>query len=98
MKISELTVDTALKYARAEGDDPEAAQIMFDAAKSYVLHYTGLSAEAADELDDLALAVLIIFTDMYDNRTMTAENAAENKTAKTLLGMHCLNLVGGGDE
>ena len=95
MKISELTVDTALKYARAEGDDPDTAQIMFDAAKSYVFHYTGLSAEAADELEDLALAVLVIFTDMYDNRTMTAENAAENKTAKTLLSMHCRNLVGG---
>lgn len=95
MKLSELTPETAVRYARVEGDDAARMEPLIEAARSYVLSYTGLTADEADELPDLTVAALVLISDMYEHRDMYAESAAANRTAETILNMYCRNLVDG---
>lgn len=95
MKLSELTIEELIQYSRVEGDDKALAPHILKAAKSYVLSYTGLTADEADEEQELTIAALCIATDMLENRSLTAENSSENMTVKTILSMHCRNLIAG---
>lgn len=95
MKLSEITPDDAVSFVRIEGDDARSVTALIEAAKSFVLNYTGLTEEEADTKPDLAVAALVIVGDLYEHRDMTAETAAENRTVKTILGMYCRNLIEG---
>lgn len=63
-----------------------------EAAKSYVAGYTGLDIETT-ELEDIAYAVLVIATEMLDNRQMTAQYTGQNPTAMQIQNMHSTNLL-----
>ena len=54
---------------------------------------TGLKDEQMEEHEDITIAVLTIISDMWDNRSMTVNQANINKTADTNLGLHRINLV-----
>lgn len=95
MKLSELTSEGVIRYARVEGDDKTLAPHILEAAKSYVLNYTGLTADEADQYEELSIAALCMAADMFENRSTTAENSSENLTVKTILSMHCRNLIAG---
>lgn len=97
MRFSEIKEADAIRFAKLEGSDISFVEPFLSAAKGFVKSYTGLKDHELDQYAELAVAVLVIFTDMYDNRSMTAEQAAENRTAKAILEMHCRNLVMGGD-
>nr|DAW46100.1 MAG TPA: head tail connector [Caudoviricetes sp.] len=66
---------------------------MLAAAREYVLSYTGLTAENADQYESLAIAAMVLCADMYDNRDMTVDKANVNRTAQSILDMHSINLV-----
>ena len=92
MKVSEITTQDIANYIRlGEIDDAEQKQlsILLNVAKDYCLNYTGL--EDLDEYDDIAIVILILCQDMYDNRTMYIEKGNPNKVVQTILDMHTRN-------
>lgn len=95
MKISEIKQSDVAEYLRLEGGDytETMMQAVMDAAKSYILEYTGLSESEADKKDNLWVAYMVLCQDMYDNRAMYVEKNSVNKVVETILGMHCVNLL-----
>lgn len=94
MKISEVTEAVVSQFLRLP-DEAEGltVSVMLAAAKQYVLSYTGLTAEHADELHDLTIALLVLCADMYDNRSMTVDNNQVNTTVRSILDMRSVNLI-----
>lgn len=92
MKLSEITPEIAAEYLHIE-EEPGALLPMLAAAKQYALSFTGLSAQDAEQYEDLTLAVLILCGDLYDHRTMTVENDKVNQTVQTILGLYRSNLL-----
>lgn len=94
MKLSDLTLQTAKLFLRASDDVEDVViEAMIDAAKSAVLSEVGLSTSEADELPDITLALLAMLGDLYENRTMTAQNALRNPTVDTILRLHRKTMV-----
>jgi len=67
--------------------------IILPAAKSYVLNYTGVAAADIDSYEDITIALMVLCSDMYDNRQMTVDKSDVNKVVQSILDMHCLNLL-----
>lgn len=95
MKLSDLTVEDAARYAVLTEDDPDAALFphYLEAAKQYVLSYTGLTLEKADLLPDLSLAALVLFADMTRNKEATVASDKANQVLQSILGMYSVNLL-----
>ncbi len=97
MRISDLTVATTKKYIRAEDGDvqSEILQLAMESARSYIRSYTGLNEHELDDIEEMALAFLVLVQDMYDNRAMSTDGkyATPNKTVQTILDMHRRNLL-----
>lgn len=94
MKISELTLDTVKQFLRVEHtEDDGLIGATLTAATAYALSYTGLTAEEADGLPDLTIALLVLCSEMYENRRASVETDRENPVVRTILGMHSRNLV-----
>ena len=55
--------------------------------------YTGLDETAIDTHEDITIAVLVLVSDMYDNRQMTVDKNNVNRVVDTILGMYCENLL-----
>lgn len=95
MRLSEIKLSDVVDFLRLEEEEysESTMQAVMSAAKSYILEYTGLSAEAADEKADLWLAYMVLCQDMHDNRSMYVEKDNVNKVVKSILNMHCVNLL-----
>lgn len=100
MKVSEIGVATMANQVRIDPDyltaeDKDALAVALAAAVDYVKSYTGMDAEEMDEHEDITVAVLVLVSDMFDNRAMTWDKyRTPNRTVETILGMHCKNLMG----
>ena len=94
MKVSEITGNDVIKYARMDtsGEDisPEA---LLSAAKGYVKSYAGLTDEEMDRYEEISIAVLALCSDMYDNRQLHAENNKINRVVDSIIGMHSRNIL-----
>lgn len=96
MTFTGLTVSDVANYLRLGAvttDERNMLITMLDSAKSYVLKYTGLTAEQADLANELVIAVLVLCQDMYDNRAYYVDSNNTNKVVDTILGMHSVNLL-----
>lgn len=95
MKISEIKVADVEEYLHLEsGSYPEGVmKAVMKAAESYILEYTGLSKEIADEKEEFYTAYMVLCQDMYDNRAMYVDKSNVNKVVESILGMHCVNLL-----
>lgn len=98
MRISDLTADEVQQYIRAEDGDvqTEILNMVMESAKTYMRSYTGLSEYELDDIEEMAIAYLVLVQDMYDNRTMHPDTKyanSENKTISTILDMHRRNLL-----
>ena len=96
MTFSELDESTVADYLRLDDDSDELLEGILQAAKSYVVNYTGLDAEALDQLPDIPIAVMVLTQDMYDNRAYQAGSVQignVNKVVASILEMHRVNLV-----
>ena len=98
MKVSEITRSAAADFCRIIEEDMTPAEettldAMIAAAKQYCTGYTGLTEAELDEHEDITIAVLVLVGDMYDNRQMYVDKANINRTADTILGMHCVNWI-----
>lgn len=97
MKISEVTVFDVAEFARI--DDPNEIELkeledMMSSAVQYIKSYTGLTDDELDMYEDLTIAYKILIVDMFDNRNLQMEKVGgENRTVKTILNMHSVNLL-----
>ena len=101
MKISEITAQDVAGFLRLEeGDiDQVVLESAIEAAKSYIMSYTGLTEEELDDYEDLYIALMVLTQDVYDNRAMYFYGTTQyrsimaNKTVESILDMHVRNLV-----
>lgn len=92
MKVSEVTSQTVSEYLKIDSSDT-MLPIILSAAKSYILKYTGIAEADANNYEDLTIALLVLCSDMYDNRQMSVDSDKVNKVVQSILDMHCLNLL-----
>lgn len=98
MKVSELTKEIVANYIRVEITTltTPILELVLPAAITYCATYTGLEPKDLDEYEDMALAVLALCGEFYDNRTYTAvENAIVNPTTQAILDKYSMNLMEG---
>lgn len=98
MRASEITMKDLCRQIRTEEayiteDDRKHLEILLRAATEYVKSYTGLDDAAIDTHEDITIAVLVLVSDMYDNRQMTVDKSNVNRVVDTILGMYCINLL-----
>lgn len=98
MKVSEITLSDICRQIRVDEDyltedDRKHLGILQKAAMDYVKGYTGLDEAGIDIHEDITIAVLVLISDMYDNRQMTMDKSNVNRVADTILGMHCVNFL-----
>lgn len=99
MKVSELTVADIADYLRImPGDldetEKKTMEGFLEAAKSYVMSYTGLTEAEDDTYPDIVPAVCCLAGDFYTNRDMTpAVKGNSNRTIESILNMHSVNLL-----
>lgn len=100
LRASELPRELVLRHLHLASEyttDEEWSyiQALSSAALSFVCDQCNVDAGYCDEHEDIAVAVLCITADMFDNRDYTAEQAALNPTVQTILSHHDHNLVEG---
>lgn len=94
MIVSRLTDKDVLSFLRLDGTEGDiSSSALLAAALGYVKSYTGLSEEEMDAHEDLSIAVLILCSDLYENRLTAVDTANVNRTVSCILGMHCKNLI-----
>jgi len=95
MKVSEITIQDVARYLRIDDDADEttALQPILDAAIDYVKATTALTIEELDEHSDIAVAVMVLCQDMYDNRAMYVDKGNANRVVTAILHMHRQNFV-----
>lgn len=95
MKLSEITMEDVVDYIHVDEDDytPRNIEAIMTAAKQYILNYTGLTEEEAEEKGDFYIAFMALCQDMHDNRSMYVDKNNTNKVVESILGMHCVNFL-----
>ena len=97
MKLSEIDVPFVKEYLRQDGDeDDKLIGAILEGAKDYIVKYTGQSLEQLEESEDLTIAVLVLVTEFYDNRTISVNdriNLRVNMMLESLMGRYSVNLI-----
>ncbi len=95
MKLSSITDQDVEEFLRLEPDTYSGSMMkaVREAAEHYILSYTGLSKEQADEKEDLYIAYMVLCQDMFDNRSMYVDKNNVNKVVESILCMHSVNLI-----
>lgn len=98
MAFSEVTAADVAKYLRLDDASDDLLGTILEAARGYVLSYTGQTADALDAYPDIVIALMVLCQDMYDNRAyqLTDTKYTEgniNRVVDTILGMYRVNLL-----
>lgn len=94
MKPSEINAQTVLDFLRLDGEpDDVSPDTLLAAAKSYIMSYTGLDEAEMDLHEEISIAILVLCSDLYDNRQMAVENDKVNRTVRSILDLHSTNLL-----
>ena len=97
MKLSEIDVPFVKGYLRQDGDeDDKLIGAILEGAKDYIVKYTGQSLEQLEESEDLTIAVLVLITGFYDNRTISVNDRITlrvNMMLESLMGRYSVNLI-----
>lgn len=93
MQLSKIPVEVVKMYARVDDDDVLLQDVIMPAARAHVLEYTGLTAEAADKMPQLAVAFLALCVHMYDHRDMSSDRSQMNRVVESILGSNAVNLM-----
>jgi len=92
MRISEITLDVLKNYIHVYHDEDDTLlEAILSGATSYIQGYTGLSSDTLDLYDEITIALFVICTELYDNRSYTMNHHQVNPVVKTILGMHAIN-------
>ena len=96
MVVSDITMSDVAGYLRItelSTDDQSLIPQILEAAKAYVMKYTGLDAAGMDLCPDIVMAIYVLCQDMYDNRTLYVNSSNISNVVETILGMHSVNLL-----
>lgn len=94
MKLSEITIADVKAYARICYDDEDSIiNTVLRASIQYILSYTGLTMEQADNYEDLNIACMCLCSEMIDNRSVTVQNDKINPTVQQILHMYSINFL-----
>lgn len=95
MKISEIEVKDVKNYLNILHDEDDVLiRSILLGAKSYIKSYTGLSTESLDSYEDLSIALFVIASESYDNRSMQMDKTAKaNPLIENILNLHSINLL-----
>lgn len=94
VRLSSVTLEDVKNYIRVlDNEDDKLISDIMAAAKGYILSYTNLTAEQADEYPEMVIALKCLCADMYDVRTASVSSEKENPIVKNILNMHRRNLV-----
>lgn len=96
MKLSDLTIAEVKAYCRAEDEEDEIFTVLLSAGKAYVRGQTGLTEEEMEAYEDLTVAVLILVSDLYDNRIYQQKETkiTANLAVRSIIDQYCRNLIG----
>ena len=95
-KFTEIATSDLVNYLRLyETTEADLAllQTILEAAKSFVLTYTGRTTIDADLFPEFTIAVLVLSEDMYDKRTYIVDSDTSNKIVDSILGSRSINLL-----
>jgi N12 class adenine-specific DNA methylase len=94
MKISEITIVELKNYLHVyHTEDDNLISAILITSKAFVKNYTGLSNENLNISEDLTMAVFILASELYDNRSYTVDKTSVNPVIQTILDMHSVNLL-----
>ena len=97
MKISEIDVPFVKEYLRQDGDeDDKLIGAILEGAKDYIVKYNGQSLEQLEDSEDLTIAVLVLCSEFYDNRTISVNNRINlkvNSMIESLIGRYAIKLL-----
>ena len=101
MMVSELTPKDVQSYLRIEPagakeklKTEQELSIILSAALDFCRSYTGLTRAEMDRHHDLTVAVLVLCSDMYDNRQLTIPaGGAANAMVRDTLDRYRRNLL-----
>lgn len=98
MKVSQVELKHIAQAIREDekqitNDEKEHLETLKASAIEYVKAYTGLNEEEIEKHEDITTAVLVLISDMYDNRQMYVEKTNINKVISDILGFYQVNLL-----
>ncbi len=95
MKLSEVSLSIVKDFCGTSGSDSGSLfQVFMASARAKILAETGLTAEQADECEDLTLAFLVLVNEAFTTRTNTIEGSTLNPMVEQILSAHHRNYVG----
>lgn len=101
MKANEISVEVLASHLRLEFKSIDYAELnllesILKAATAYVREYTGLTPSAMNRYDDLAVAILVVAQDMYDNRAFINDRNYTNVLISSILNLRSVNICPNG--
>ena len=95
MLVSEITEQDIAEYLRLDEFEENELLPYLSSAKAFISSYTGIPLDELDNYDEfwIVCMVLVLISDMYDNRSFYADKSNVNNIVKTILDMHCRNLI-----
>ncbi len=96
MKVSEIQKEDVIAFLKLDEEECEETFLgaVMEAALGFIQSYTGLSQGEIDQHEEFYIAYMVLCQDMYDNRSMYVDKNNTNKVVESILGMHCVNLLG----
>ena len=94
--FSEIVVNDLVNYLRlveTTNADLDLLATILEAAKSFILTYTGRTTEEADTMPEFTVAVYVIAEDMFDKRSYIVDSDTSNKIVDSILGSRSINLL-----
>lgn len=96
IKFSDITTSDVKNYLRIDeisADDLALLGTILEGSKSHVLKYTGRTAEEADLIPELTIAVYAVCQELYDKRTYAVKYEVVSKVIESILGAVSVNLL-----
>ena len=76
-------------------EDGNLLEVYKNAAKAFILGYTGLTEDELNGYADVTIAYLILINDMSLNRDYTVSKDTVNPAVSTILNLHRVNHIAG---
>ena len=95
-KVSDITYQDIADYLRLSelsSSDINTISAMLNVAKTYIMQYTGRTAEELDSYQDFVIVVFFLCQDMWDNRALYVDKQNLNNVIESILNMHSVNLL-----
>ena len=97
MTVSQVTVQTLKEYLRIDTNEENALlEAILAAGRQYIRSQTGLIDDECETKEDLSVALMVLCSEMYDNRSYTTNanrTANTNKVVESILAQYSGNLL-----